>query len=278
MKSNANTTILGSVLLAMGGAACSSGAGAIEVETWGEAYIEEGIPAAEFADGWSATFTKFLITLGAVVIADREGDEAARLSEQRVFDLTRPGPHLITRFEEVEAKRWDEVGIEQENASNAVAGHEALSAEDLALMNRDGLSLHVAGRAETGTVSKSFEWSFRGRVAFSACQAEGENLGVLVLAGETATVQFTVHGDHLFYDSLKSDAVLRFATLAAADTDRDGAVSLEELEAVDLTTLPADRYETAGDGSITHLRGLVQAQALTLVHFQGEGHCRAAPR
>ncbi len=186
--------------------------------------------------------------------------------------------YLITRFEEVEAKRWDEVGIEQENASNAVAGHEALSAEDLALMNRDGLSLHVAGRAETGTVSKSFEWSFRGRVAFSACQAEGENLGVLVLAGETATVQFTVHGDHLFYDSLKSDAVLRFATLAAADTDRDGAVSLEELEAVDLTTLPADRYETAGDGSITHLRGLVQAQALTLVHFQGEGHCRAAPR
>lgn len=260
---------------ALGLAACSSGSGALELETWGEAYIEEGIPAAEFADGWRATFSKFLIALSSAEIADRDGNVGARLSESRVFDLVRPGPHLIARFEEVEAKRWDAVGITHGRATGALAGHDTLASADLERMNRDGLSLHVVGEAQTGTITKTFEWSFRGEAGFSACQAEGENLGVLVRSGETATVQFTIHGDHLLYDSLESDAVLRFAELAAADTDRDGAVSLEELEAVDLTTLPANRYGTSGDGSITNLRRFVEAQALTLVHFQGEGHCHA---
>lgn len=264
--------------LAAAVSACGGGAGGIAVETWGEEYIEEGIPAAEFEDGWRVRFSKFVIALADIRVADRNGKEAGRAAEARVFDLSQPGPHPVVRFEDVDAQRWEEVGAEHAIAEAALSGHAALATADLERMNAERLSLLVAGTAETGTVAKSFEWTFRRATVFRSCRTDEDGLGLVVAGGETATLQLTVHGDHLFYDSLEGDAGLRFQALAEADADGDGAVTLEELAAVDLTTLPTELYGTGGAGSIRNLREYVEAQTLNLVHFQGEGHCEATPR
>lgn len=52
--------------------ACSAGGGTgdVAVETWGEAYIEQGIPASEVEDGGSVTYSKFLIAVSAVTLGD----------------------------------------------------------------------------------------------------------------------------------------------------------------------------------------------------------------
>ena len=103
---------------------------------------------------------------------------------------------------------------------------------------------------------------------------------MVVPSGGTATMELTVHGDHLFYDDLQSDeAVLRFTAFAEADGRGDGdrIVTLEELAAVDLTTLPAEQYGTGGAASIVTLRDFVAALTRALIHFQGEGDCRQTP-
>jgi len=89
-------------------------------------------------------------------------------------------------------------------------------------------------------------------------------------------VEFTVHGDHLFYDDLQSsDPSLRFDAMARADADKDGEVTLEDLAKVDLTTLPAVQYGTGSSGSVKNLRQFVEALSRTLIHYQGEGHCHS---
>ena len=44
------------------------GSGVLQVTTWGEDYIESGIPSDDFEDGYSVTYEKFLIVLGNIEI------------------------------------------------------------------------------------------------------------------------------------------------------------------------------------------------------------------
>ena len=264
---------VGLALVLCSGVLGCGGSGGLRLETWGESFIDAGIPSDEFSDGWSIEFSRFLVALGSIRVADRLGDVALSLPSVRVFDLSRPGPHLIEFADEVPAQRWDAVEVDLALATDAVSGHDRLEAEDLLAMKAGGLSAWVTGEARTGTVSFSFDWPFKETVSLGNCQTESDGLGLVVPSGEITTLQFTVHGDHLFYDSLEGDAALRFLAMADADANRDGQVTLAELAEVDLTTLPADQYATGGAGSITSLRDFVEAQIRTLVHFQGEGHC-----
>ena len=61
-------------------AGCGEAApGTVEVDVYGEDFIEEGIPAEEFADGWAVTFDTFLVTIGEVAVTAGHG--APALSE-----------------------------------------------------------------------------------------------------------------------------------------------------------------------------------------------------
>ena len=101
-------------------------------------------------------------------------------------------------------------------------------------------------------------------------------MGVSVPDGGVATMQFTIHGDHLFYDDLASpDAALRGKAIFEADTDSNGEITWQELEAVDLSTLPEGQYGTGGAPDVYTLGDFVEALSRTVVHFQGEGHCHS---
>lgn len=250
--------------------------GSVHFTTYGEDYIEVEIPDSSaspdgdgFVDGWSVSFDTFLIVLGDAYVGD-----GGTLDGTWVFDMTRPGPHDWASIEGIEARRWNDVGVDQPAAGPDTQAANCSDA-DLALMKDGGYAVHVAGAATSGTHTVSFAWGFAESTSFTDCHSDEHGDGVVVPDGGTETVQFTIHGDHLFYDDLQSeDPSLCFQAIADAD-DGDGNVTLEELEAVDLTSLPIGTYGTGGDGSIVNLRQFVEALTHTLVHYRGEGHCNA---
>ncbi|PIE17644.1 MAG: hypothetical protein CSA65_08275 [Proteobacteria bacterium] len=256
--------------------ACSEsaeeGLGTLTLTTWGEDYIEKQIPASEVEGGASITFSRFLVALSELKVADSSGVIGGEVKEQRVFDLVPAGPHELAVFTDIGAKRWDALSVRCAPASGAVAGN--ASVDDVQLMNQRGLSVYVEGQLRPKTGSPlSFAWGFDVATHYERCEDADGKLGVVVPTGGSATAQLTIHGDHVFYDSLQGDAKLRVEALIAADTDANGDISMEELAAVDLTTLPIDQYDTAGDGSVATLADFVRALSRTVVHFQGEGHC-----
>lgn len=256
------------LLLVAVGSGCEEdeGQGTLHVEIWGEDFIEEGIPAAEFVDGWSVTFDKFLVAVDAIAVA--RGFRVPDLEDdtQRIFDLTREGPYpFLTRL--VPAGRYDNTSYRIGPAqTGAAAGN--CSADDLALMRDNRYSLYVSGRATNGTTTKTFRWGFKTDTTYRNCESQAN-----VTDGATATVQITIHADHLFLNDLVSEeARPKFGTIAQADANSDGEVTLAEMQAFDITGL--DDYGT-GQTGIDNLGDFVAYLTRMLGHIDGEGHCEA---
>ena len=266
----------------LAGTACGDGdggTGTLKVTTYGEDFIEQQIPAASgggegIVDGYTVTYSKFLVCLDGLTVADRDGNVGARLTEQRVFDLHPAGPHSVTTFDDLDARRWDSVGVRVAPASGATAGNATTA--DVKLMNNGGHSVYVEGQSVKGSDTLSFQWGFATTTRYEDCQEKSTGSGIVIPSGGAATIEFTIHGDHLLYDDLQSaDPSLRFEAIANADADSDGEVTLQELSQVDLTTLPPSQYGTGGAGSVKTLADFVTALTRTLVHYQGEGHCHS---
>jgi hypothetical protein len=277
VKSFLATALLG---LALAGCGHDAGSGDVEFTVWGEEYVEDGIPAETFEDGWSAKFSEFLIVLGEVTVADASAGDGNRISGTQLFDLVTPGPHEIGRLDGLEARQWDTVGYEVRTITADTELHPSASADDLATMRAGDYSIYVAGFATKNSETKSFAWGFQNSTSYARCvsEAEGrEQYGVLVTNGGTEHVELTIHGDHFFYDDLASpNAVLRFDAIANADANDDGDVTLDELGSVKLVAIEEGTYGTGSAGRVDDLGAFVQALTATLGHFRGEGHCVAS--
>jgi len=257
--------MLGTLVLSLGLASCGSeDKGTLAFEIWGEDFIESGIPASEFVDGWSVSFETFLVALSDISAA--QGSKEPDLSDttQRVFDLTIKGPTpILTR--EVPAGRYDNSGYRIAPAgANAVPGN--CSAQDLELLRSHAYSVYVKGSATKGSVTKHFAWGFTTDTTYHTCHSEADLQG-----GSAGTIQITIHADHLFYDDLfSSEPNVTFDVLAQADTDNDGTITEAEMRAFDIRSLP--NYGTGSTG-ITNLWDFVGYLTHTLGHIDGEGHC-----
>ncbi|RKG76722.1 hypothetical protein [Corallococcus terminator] len=256
--------------------ACSSGQGNVAFTAYGEDFIEKEIPASAFEDGWTVRYTKFLVKLGELKVANQEGEVAAEQAPAKVYDVHRPGPVSVAAFNDLASEEWDAVSYAIAPATDATAGN--ADAEDVTRMNTEGWSVYVEGTATKGAASKRFRWGFPTNTLYERCENEDIGSGVTVPKGGTETVQLTIHGDHLFFDDLQSpDAKMRFDAIAAADSTGvvgpDGEVTLDELGLVDLTTLPTNQYGTGGAGSVRTLRDFVTALVRTVGHYRGEGEC-----
>lgn len=253
----------------------SDGSGTATFTAWGEEYIEEGIPAEVFEDGWSVKFDKFLVSITGISVHDRAG-AGDELEGNWLLDLTKPGPHELGSLD-LTAKAWPLVGYAIEPVSSDTERHESATAADLELMQGGKFSVYVAGTATDGDVTKTFAWGFTNGTQYSDCVSEidGKEIeGVIVANGGDEKVQLTIHGDHFFYDDLASfDAVPRFAPMAAADADDDGEVTLEELDGVPLVEIEEGTYGTGSASHVDDLGGFVRALTRTIGHYRGEGHC-----
>lgn len=115
-------------------------------------------------------------------------------------------------------------------------------------------------------------------IAFSKVLVVVGELRVASSGGE-ARVQATIHADHLFYDDLQNPAArMRFDAMAAADANDDGEVTLGELAAVPLSSLPLGTYGTGSVANVDDLRSFLTTLLRALGHFQGEGECTPRAR
>lgn len=204
---------------------------------WGEDFIEEGIPAETFVDGWQVEFESFSVVLSGV---DADGEALPGSFE---VDLAEPSGGM---------------------------GH-ALGMLDVAAAGTPMVSwtvetLEVRGRATQGEVTKAFDWMFEPQARYVACDT-----GTPLSEGEVMDVILTVHADHLFYDDLDSEEPnVAFDLIAAADGDGDGTVTMDELRGQDIRSQV--RYQVGGR-DIEDLHAFIAAQARTVGHINGEGHC-----
>lgn len=256
---------------------CGGGTGSVVFTTWGEELIEEKLPvkvgdAPGFVDGWELRYTKFLVVISDITVAKSSGGTPARAGGQKVFDLTKKGPVEVARLESLPADRYDAVSYAIAPATAAVAGN--ADAADVAFINAQQHSLYFEATVTKAAVTKTLKWGFATNTSLEDCEAEDTGKGVVVPNGAVETVQLTMHGDHPFYDELQSsEASVRFDAIAGADQDDNAEVTLAELEAVSLTTLPVSQYGTGGASNVKTLKDFVSALTRTVGHFRGEGEC-----
>lgn len=242
--------------------------GTLAISIYGEAYIEEGLPAEIFSDGWSVTFDKFLVVLGDIRAARGHDDDAPFTTTGfKVWDLGAPssGAGQVVVTADVEGGTYDHLDYVIRPSADATAGN--ASADDVTLMTTGGFSVYVTGTARKGDVEKTFAWGFDTQTSYTGCHTAA------VVDGGTGRSQLTIHGDHLLYDDLVSETPnVTFETLAAADEDGDGEVTPAELQAFELSTLP--NYQV-GSYPVHDLWAFVRHQTSTVGHIDGEGHCDA---
>lgn len=256
----------------------SEGEGSVAVTVWGEAYIEDGIPADVFEDGWSVEYDEFLIALGDVSI-DKDGASGRSLAGIALFDLTEAGPQVFGRIDGLAEGNWDEFGFSSLVADAYTERSGSARTADLELMVAEGYNVYVSGKASKDDAEVRFSWGFTEPVRYASCvdvRAGQETSGVVVADSASVEAQLTIHGDHLFYDDLASpEAKLRFDVIASADADADGEVTLDELAAVQLADLGSDQGSYGvGAADVDDMRAFVEAATTSLGHFNGEGHCR----
>jgi hypothetical protein len=269
------------VLAALALSACEPPISVVKFTTWGEEYIEQGIPPkmgteAGFEDGWSITFAKFLVILKDVTVADAQGQVASKQPGAKAFDLVKKGPVEVYAAS-APARRYDKVSYAIAPDDTAEAAN--IEAGDLALLKSRKASVIVVGSATKAGVTKAFDWSFTNGTTYEDCErAEMGGRGVVLTVGQETTVQLTVHGAHFFYDQLGGDAKLRFDAMANADGNADNRVTLDELAVVQLTSLPQGQYGTASVASVRNLRDFVTQNVRTIGHYDGEGECTPRAR
>ncbi|HVK85683.1 MAG TPA: hypothetical protein VM513_16300 [Kofleriaceae bacterium] len=256
-------------------AACGVDSGTLTATVYGEEFIEEGIPAEEFSDGWSVSFDKFLVSIGNVAGKAGEGGDEVGDTSFHIVDLAQ-----ASNGDGFELASFDAPGGDYDHYGYQLrsdAGATALNAEaaDVTAMKAAGYAIWVQGSATNGAESKTFDWGFTATYTFAHC-----DLGASI-DGNALVAQATIHADHLFYDDAVSDEPnVAFQLLADADgaagSPPDGAITLDELAAVDIRG--ETRYQVGSNtdlagNTITNLRQYVELQSKTVGHINGEGHC-----
>lgn len=254
-------------------AACGdddSQAGTITATVYGEEFIEEGIPADVFVDGWALQFDKFVVSIGDPKAKAGEGATEVGDDNFYLVDLAQAsggeGYELATFA--APAGTYDHYGYRLAPSSSATAINVA-GADATAMA---GKSIWLAGRATKGDVTKTFDWSFALKLTHAHCDVMDR------ITDGNVVVQSTIHADHFFYDDAVSEEPnVAFDLIASADAaPADGAITLEELAAVDIRA--ETRYQVGSNrdpsgAAIVNLRQYVEHQATTLGHINGEGHC-----
>lgn len=261
----------------------SGGEGTAAFTTWGEEYIEQEIPedpgdGTGFVDGWTVRFSKFLVSIGGIVVSNQAGESGGTHPGSKLFDNTVPGVKSVVEFPGIAARAWDRVSYEIAPVTDETELDASASEDDETLMLDGGYSLFASGTATKDGVEKTFAWGFTTATLYDECSSEQdgrEQEGLVVKNNARTTAELTTHGDHFFYDRLQAspDATvptsLRFDALAAADEDGDGEVTLEELDG---TLIDVRLYDPSGLGAATYGE-FVTALARTVGHFRGEGEC-----
>jgi hypothetical protein len=285
-----------SAATAVAGCGDDYGVGNLQVLLEPEATVTDGLdPGSELEhvrDGWTVRFTKYVIAVGDIQLGTSHRNIAHRDDTMHVVDMTSlpPAGFFLAQFDEIDARRWDYFGYTTGHVDGGLRD-DSVSQEDMDEMAANGWTYLMEGTVTNpegescppgGTCAPATEVAFRfGIPAYTEavrCEAEGI-FGVSVAENTTTSVNVSIHGDHLFFDSFPTGPEIvdrRAQWIANADLDQDGMATQEDLKAIALEDLfPSNLYSYEGAPFIelaTAFDWLV-AQSHTQPHFQGEGHC-----
>jgi hypothetical protein len=206
-------------------------------------------------DGWSLTLDRFVTAIGEM-----------RLSGDECVDYSLAGYYRLSDFTVADyAKASLQYGLGACTINFGIGPPSedtilmaGVTAADVALMETPDptsteeswhtrTALMVMGRAELGLETKTFSWLLRRRQHIGACRtpAGDQDLSAIELdAGDSFVRELEVRPQELFRLSPAIDSPIEFGRIAAADADRDGSVTLEELAAVPLTAAEAAEVAT----------------------------------
>jgi hypothetical protein len=259
MKTSITTTITMALLAAVASGCSAEGDGTLDVRIWGEEFIEEGIPADVFVDGWSLSFTRFLVAIDGV------GTDAPEDAGRYVFDLTAGSGGEGQGVTSLAVPSGEQTLTYQIAPGSAATGGNAAAA-DAMMMSSMGYSVFVDGTATKGDTTVAFAWGFDTATTYRNCEVVED-----VPTDGAATTLITVHADHLFYDDLDSpEPNVAFDLIAASDADLDGTVTPEELLARDISAVA--RYQV-GSRDVSNLWDFMAVMSQTVGHIDGEGEC-----
>jgi hypothetical protein len=235
-----------------------------ELRVWGEAFVEDKIPATEVVDGWEIEFDEFVVAIGEIVVT---ADDEVEVPGWHVFDLTAPtngDGQLLAEFEAVGPLR--RVDYRLGRVRGDVVGGNATMEQIDALLD-DDYGLHVRGRARRDGEEIAFDWRFAMDYGH-ACELD-QDIATPAPSGPT----LTIHADHLLVDDFEVDPNVAFDAIADAEANSDAIVTPQELADVDITGFA--RYQT-GSRELRDLWTYIGTLAGTLGHVDGEGGCSPA--
>jgi len=237
--------------------AMACGGGTWEVTVSGAGGVEDAIPVSAFADGCSVSFSGVQVVFTAISLQSADEAVAEALTGPGVWELTEPGPHRVASMD-APAGHYDRVQVAIAPAPGATL--HGLDSYD------EASSLAIAGTLSGPDSTVAFDWHFALNHTWLCAPAD-----LTLPPGGADGTAVTVWGDHLFYDGLtNADAVLRGLPVLGADADADGAVTLDELAAVDVAALG---YRVGGRTDVRTLRDQVEALASQIVHLDGATEC-----
>ena len=275
--------LLGASLIACGGDDASSGR--LRVLLAAEETISNGLaagPGEEDTKDFGVTYTKYVVAIGKVALARSAPKLALASDTVYIADMRQVGEQglpLVT-FDDLRPGQWDQLGYQTPVATASNQKLAGVSDADAQGMIDKQLSYWIEGTVNVPGKPVSFVLQVAVPTVYSDCENNGQP-GVAVSEGGVSSTTLTLHGDHLWFDSLvrgdESTVTRRTHWLVDADVDGDGKVVTEDLALVPAEKVfPGSEYNLSG-GAIPIVTALdfVRAQLSTQGHINGEGECQA---
>lgn len=272
------------------------GEGSLSLSVGGGAALQQGFPYTEgdveyaFVDGWTMSFTKYVIVLGGVKLRDPSGGGVMReWTGPAILDLASGGGNNqeLATLEGAPATRLDL----EFDLLHAKAGMSSASAaqQDIDDMTQNGWSFLVEGNASKEGRTVAFRFGLDVQAHYHDCiNGKDKTKGIAIERDKTVGAFIYAHAIHLFWDTLAAgDESLRFDAFAAVAGD-DDLVTNEELRQQDLTDLRDENGEPLrdqdggrvvyNDGGILppgqlNLEAFVNYAFRASMHFNGVGLC-----
>ena len=258
-------------LIALTLVGCAGAEGQVDALAWGEQAAVSGY-AADRTDGWDIQLDSLVSAIAQVELSDTDRERAV---------VGAQGPWVIDWTEWPEPAALDSltapvdrfrVGFDAvvPDPAHAVVG--SVDPDIVAAMAEQGWAHHVVGSATDGERTITFAWGFDNPARYTECINGADRTdGVAVPADGVARVQITMHADHLFWNTLRTEeSPIAFAGIAAADSDGDGDVTSDELRATSVLDVG---YETAGV-DLQDLYTFIRYSLARSLHLNGGGLCR----